>query len=1811
MMKRMLSLSLILAILLSAFPLLGIEPMEVQAAEGIPDIMLYEDYSGAKEFRISTAPGLKKFSDLGQSRDFSGMTFYLTADIDMSGVAYTPVPSFSGTFDGGYHVIERISVSTTNKNCGLFGTVNGSGIVQKLGVEGGTFTVTTNSADYRVGTFAGVVKGLVDECWSSAVLTGTASGTVTDISVGGIAGALLSGGIVRNSYFAGRATGVDHASGIADWCQGHYEGYVGQILNCFNIGILSATTCYGLGRYSGKILEANKPNAIQNSFFFDNYTTYDWATAGRKVSKGNLGSGYLAYVLNRDGSKVWSKGTMFPELRGKGGVYQLKVNYNNKGYTSTSSMYLNEGDTYTVRVPEGTAVSLSATAGTISGNTITMPAQNTTLTVAVELPNIVQYTTYPNENVYVITDPAGFTAMATAVNGGKTLSGKSIYMLGDINMDNAAHTPIGQFVSDSSWTKSFSGTFYGNNFKVYNLKVNNTSLNGGGLFGSCYQATFIGLHIFNGSVTTGNRAGGITGYADACTFRYCSNGADIQTTTGKDGVGGLAGVARKTSVFEYCANYGSVTATVDAAGGIAGWGQTNIKLTGCINTGIVTAPTDVAALSRVGSAFAGTWTECYYLKSACATSAAGTARDENYFSTGIVGGSINTVSRSKANNGAFTNTPRFPAVCTENDAPAACCRLYAYDNGVNTGYITVYANVGDEVAQTNSQDYYGTPSHIMTADLTNTDYPEAILYDIKYDLKGGTFTETAASVYSYACGAALPLGTRVQKEGYCFAGWYESSDLTGQVSAVVGPNVRGDRTYYAKWSTLVEIGTVEEYLQFANAVNGGNTYGDTFVRITGDLDFGGQTIPAIGTAKTPFCGVLDGNGHTLSNFTVSGTDAQGLVGYLKEGSVQFLTLENCTVSGRTNVGSVVGCNEKGLILGCESSASVVNVGSIADLSCMSFNIRCGEDPSPNTVSERTPRVKTYLANYAPDIIGLQEVTPTWKTVLNTALSGYSSEFKYRDSAGKEAAPLYWKTGKFNVLEKGTFWLSETPDTMSYGWGATYYRTCSYAVLQPKNTDMIILAYNTHLDHQSTQAQIEGIKLVKSRMDTMESKYRNKGYTDIYSMVTGDFNAKPTAEAGKYLSNTMVEARNAAVSLGTPLNQNTYSAYKATPTMIIDYIFVSRNTDVKTYKVTLDKVDGNAVSDHYGLYGTVRLGGNSQGGIVGSNRGHVQSCGFIGNIDSQAGCSGIAGYNSGKIVGSYSKFTPKVSDVFVNGIAPKVEGSVLFSYYPSNAGLSGKGLTTGDMTNNAYLATLNRPLKLWSMDPSVNQGLPFICLAHTYVYTDNKDGTHKVSCSLCGASFPEDHIVVTDEAIAPDCENAGKTEGSHCSLCHAVLVAQETVPATGHSYHSKITTEADCTTSGVRTYTCDTCGHSYTEAIASTGHQVVILEAVAPTCLGSGLTEGQRCDTCGVILVPQQVVPRLGHDPVYRDNGDGTHTEGCSRCDKSSVGPHSFVNGTCVCGAMETVEVPTLTLGHSLNLASDISVNFVILKQNLEGFDLSTVYAECVIDTYEGNEKAGTETLRLEPVDKGLYYYFTLTGMTAVRMNDRISTTLYGMKNGQLCYSPADEYSIATYAYSQLNNADRAESLKVLCADLLRYGAMAQSFKSYRTDSLADSAMTDTHRAYLSDIEAVTFGNTNTVLNDLPDAPITWAGKVLNLESKVELKFVFDPANYDGSLEDLTLRISYVDAYGDPKTVEAEAPVLYNGTLGYYAFTVDSLLAAELRAVVSVQIYEGDTPVSPTLRYSPDTYGNNKTGTLLALCKALFAYSDSAKAYFTA
>ncbi len=394
----------------------------------------------------------------------------------------------------------------------------------------------------------------------------------------------------------------------------------------------------------------------------------------------------------------------------------------------------------------------------------------------------------------------------------------------------------------------------------------------------------------------------------------------------------------------------------------------------------------------------------------------------------------------------------------------------------------------------------------------------------------------------------------------------------------------------------------------------------------------------------------------------------------------------------------------------------------------------------------------------------------------------------------------------------------------------------------------------------------------------------------------------------------------------------------------------------------------------------------------------------------------------------------------------------------------------------------------------------------------------------------------------------------------------------------------------------------------------VTPGTSPTCTREGKSYTAKCNTCGSVVLPATSIPATGHSYTYGAAEGESHSVACENCDHTLTEPHSYEDGVCICGAQEIRE-PILEsswkINHTLNLASDISVNFAVNKSLLLGFDMDTVYILTEIERYEGNRKIGTELLKLLPVEQGDYYYFTLKGLAAIHMNDRIRSVLYGSKEGQAYYSATDDYSIADYAYSQMNKSagSVSDELRRLCADLLRYGAKAQIYKSYRTDALADNAMTASQRAYLSDLEAVSFGNTDRVLTDLDNAPITWAGKALNLESRVGLKFVFDPTNYSGSISDLMLCISYRDGNGNQRSAKIKDPALYHEAKGLYVFTADMLLAAELRSVVAVQIFADNTPLSCTLEYSADTYGNNKTGALLDLCKALFAYSDSAKAYF--
>ncbi len=117
---------------------------------------------------------------------------------------------------------------------------------------------------------------------------------------------------------------------------------------------------------------------------------------------------------------------------------------------------------------------------------------------------------------------------------------------------------------------------------------------------------------------------------------------------------------------------------------------------------------------------------------------------------------------------------------------------------------------------------------------------------------------------------------------------------------------------------------------------------------------------------------------------------------------------------------------------------------------------------------------------------------------------------------------------------------------------------------------------------------------------------------------------------------------------------------------------------------------------------------------------------------------------------------------------------------------------------------------------------------------------------------------------------GKTEGSHCSVCNAVITAQKDVPATGHKWdNGKVTTAATCKAKGVKTYTCQNdASHKRTEDIAVNASNHVNTKTVPATPAtydAIGYTEGVYCNDCKKYISGHTEIPKL--IPAFTDSSD--------------------------------------------------------------------------------------------------------------------------------------------------------------------------------------------------------------------------------------------------------------------------------------------------------------------------------------------------------
>jgi len=183
------------------------------------------------------------------------------------------------------------------------------------------------------------------------------------------------------------------------------------------------------------------------------------------------------------------------------------------------------------------------------------------------------------------------------------------------------------------------------------------------------------------------------------------------------------------------------------------------------------------------------------------------------------------------------------------------------------------------------------------------------------------------------------------------------------------------------------------------------------------------------------------------------------------------------------------------------------------------------------------------------------------------------------------------------------------------------------------------------------------------------------------------------------------------------------------------------------------------------------------------------------------------------------------------------------------------------------------------------------VAATCTATGLTEGKH---CSVCKAVLVAQQVVpakghteVIDKAVAATCTATGLTEGKHCSVCKAVLVAQQAIPAKGHTEVIDKAVTATCTATGLTEGKhCSVCKAVLVaqQVIPAKGHTEVIDKAVAATCTATGLTQGKHCSVCGEVLVPQQTIAAKGHSfgawivtkPATEDS-EGVKERICSAC----------------------------------------------------------------------------------------------------------------------------------------------------------------------------------------------------------------------------------------------------------------------------------------------------------------------------------------------
>jgi endonuclease/exonuclease/phosphatase family metal-dependent hydrolase len=172
---------------------------------------------------------------------------------------------------------------------------------------------------------------------------------------------------------------------------------------------------------------------------------------------------------------------------------------------------------------------------------------------------------------------------------------------------------------------------------------------------------------------------------------------------------------------------------------------------------------------------------------------------------------------------------------------------------------------------------------------------------------------------------------------------------------------------------------------------------------------------------------------------------------------------------------------------------------------MSFNLRYGgADDGDNSWAHRKELVAERIRHFDPDLLGLQEcVDGEQANFVKAQFADYNFFARQRGNADRpdaEMAPLLYKRSRFERIDRGYFWLGESPYLPGIAsWDAHFARMVMWTQLRDRQEpDHVLTFLNTHFDY-APLAVAKSAKVLRDQLELLDFG------TPL--IITGDLNAE--------------------------------------------------------------------------------------------------------------------------------------------------------------------------------------------------------------------------------------------------------------------------------------------------------------------------------------------------------------------------------------------------------------------------------------------------------------------------------------------------------------------------------------------------------------------------------------------------------------------------------------------------------------------------------------------------------------------------------